>query len=85
MIHNTNMIENKKEMKDKEKKEKKIRCDFCNKKLGLIFFTCKCENHFCQKHLNPHSHDCSFNYKLECQEKLKENNPQMKSYTMVKV
>ena len=40
-------------------------CNQCNKKIGLMSFTCKCENNFCIKHRFPDSHDCSFDYKLE--------------------
>ena len=52
-----------KEPKKKEKKKKKKRCQECNCKLSLIVYTCKCGHIFCHKHLNPHSHNCQFNYK----------------------
>ena len=68
-----------------EKKKKKLRCACCNTKLGLIYFTCKCGNKYCQKHLNPHSHNCSFNNKESCKKQIEKNNPQMKSSTFIKV
>ena len=51
------------------KKSKKPKCYFCKKKLTMIEvnFLCKCEKKFCQKHLNPHSHNCSYNYVKEKQ------------------
>ena len=71
---------------DKEiEKGKKIRCACCNKKLGLIYFTCKCGNKYCQKHLYPHSHNCSFNNKESCQKQIEKNNPQMISSSFIKV
>tara|TARA_B110000046_G_C12593590_1_gene233900 strand:- start:74 stop:355 length:282 start_codon:yes stop_codon:yes gene_type:complete len=69
----------------KIKKIKKIRCAYCKKKLGLIYFTCKCGNKYCQKHLNPHSHNCSFNNKESCQKQIEKNNPQMISSSFIKV
>ena len=38
--------------------EKKIRCIFCNKKTGLINYSCGCGGIFCQKHRYTHSHNC---------------------------
>ena len=68
--------------KDKPKTE---RCHFCNKKLKMINFTCKCNHKFCINHHNPHSHNCSFNNKKICQEKLKLNNPQTIHQKVVKI
>ena len=70
---------------EKGKKIKKIRCACCKKKLGLIYFTCKCGNKYCQKHLNPHSHNCSFNNKESCQKHIEKDNPQMISSSFIKV
>lgn len=85
-LNDLNKQENKQENKKKEeKKKKKLRCACCNSKLGLIYFTCKCGNKYCQKHLNPHSHNCTFNNKESCQKQIEKNNPQMKSSTFIKV
>lgn len=81
-LNDLNKQENKKK---EEKKKKKLRCACCNSKLGLIYFTCKCGNKYCQKHLNPHSHNCTFNNKESCQKQIEKNNPQMKSSTFIKV
>lgn len=41
---------------------KKI-CHCCSKKLGLLFFECKCGYNFCSKHRLPESHQCKFNHR----------------------
>jgi len=69
----------------KKQKKKHNRCDYCNVKLGLIFFTCKCEKNYCHKHLNPHSHGCLFDNRQACRNAIRENNPQMKTNTLNKV
>ena len=40
-------------------------------------FKCKCGHLFCQIHLNPHSHKCTFDYLKERQELIKQKNPKM--------
>ncbi len=44
------------------KKETK-RCLCCAKKVGLNYFTCKCNNsaYFCEQHKYPFEHNCSVN------------------------
>jgi len=59
--------------------KKKNKCQFCKKKLGMISFTCKCGFCFCQTHLNPHSHNCTFDYKNEKKCKIIKENPKMNS------
>jgi hypothetical protein len=61
------------------KKSKKPKCHFCNKKLKMteLSFICKCKYTFCQLHLNPHSHKCSFNYLEHKQSEIKLKNPKM--------
>jgi hypothetical protein len=61
------------------KKSKKPKCHYCNKKLKMteLSFTCKCNHTFCQFHLNPHSHKCSFNYLEQKQSEIKLKNPKM--------
>lgn len=58
-------------------KKKKKRCQFCNCKLGMISFTCKCDMLLCQKHLNPHCHNCKFDYIKEKKDLLEKNNPKL--------
>ena len=62
---------------NKKNKKKKQKCQFCNCKLGMISFTCKCGMLLCQKHLNPHSHDCKFDYVKEKKDLLEKNNPKL--------
>lgn len=69
-----------KQQKDKQQKDdkqikSKDRCSFCNKKLKLIHFTCRCNLKFCEKHHNPHSHNCQFDMKNFHKDKLFKNNP----------
>lgn len=67
-------------IKPKEgKKKSKPRCHCCRKKLKMteLNFKCKCGHHFCQIHLNPHSHKCTFDYLKERQELIKQKNPKM--------
>ena len=62
-----------------KKKSSKPRCHCCNKKLKMVElnFKCKCGFTFCQLHLNPHSHKCSFDYQSERKEMIKNTNPKM--------
>ena len=62
-----------------EKKKSKPRCHCCRKKLKMteLNFKCKCGHLFCQLHLNPHSHKCTFDYLKERQELIKQKNPKM--------
>lgn len=41
----------------------KEKCFYCNKKLTLINFTCKCEHNFCLKCKLPEYHKCNYDYK----------------------
>ena len=63
----------------KEKKKSKPRCHCCRKKLKMteLNFKCKCGHRFCQLHLNPHSHNCTFDYLKERQDLIKQKNPKM--------
>lgn len=68
-----------KEPVKEKKKSSKPRCHCCNKKLKMVElnFKCKCGHTFCQLHLNPHSHKCSFDYQSERKEMIKNTNPKM--------
>jgi AN1-type zinc finger protein 5/6 len=65
-------------------KPKKIKCHYCNKKVGLIVIKCKCGHIFCQSHLNAHSHNCTYDYKKEKKESLEKNNPKL-GLKMIKI
>ena len=51
------------------------KCFNCNKKLKLINFTCKCDKIFCINCKFPEVHYCTFNYKIQQQNKLENDNP----------
>jgi hypothetical protein len=74
-----------KDNKSNNNNSKKERCYYCNKKLKIIHFTCKCNHKFCILHQNPHSHKCSFNNKKICQDNIKKNNPQTIHQKVVKI
>jgi len=44
----------------------------CRKKLKIIDLSikCKCENHYCENHRIPESHNCIFDYRQEDQSKI---------------
>jgi AN1-type zinc finger protein 5/6 len=46
------------------KKIKKPRCQVCNKKVGLLGFTCACSDklYFCSSHRLPENHNCKFDH-----------------------
>lgn len=49
------------------------RCEFCNKKVGLLGMVCKCGDLFCVKHISDHN--CGFDHKKEFREKFIKENP----------
>jgi AN1-type zinc finger protein 5/6 len=58
-------------MDEVKPKKKKLKCSFCNKKVGLIPFPCDCGGVFCSNHRYTHTHDCPL--KLKTQKMNKEN------------
>jgi len=67
---------NDKELLNK-KKIIKEKCYFCNKKLKMIHFTCRCYHKFCIIHQNPHSHRCTYDSKSAKKDEIKNNNPKL--------
>ena len=61
------------------KKKSKPKCFHCKKKLKLteLDLKCKCKNTYCNKHLKPHTHKCTFDYVKEKQDNIRKNNPKM--------
>ncbi|WRX23629.1 zinc finger protein [Theobroma cacao] len=53
----------------------KNRCESCNKKLGLMGFTCRCGKVFCQVHLYPMVHSCQYDFKKADRQILPKQNP----------
>lgn len=74
-----NEVSNNEGTKEVKKKASKPRCFHCKKKLKMteLNFKCKCNHIFCFQHLNPHSHNCSFNYLKERQHLIEQKNPKM--------
>lgn len=40
----------------------KIRCKKCNKKINWTFLECRCNNYYCNKHIQPYDHNCNFDH-----------------------
>ena len=57
----------------KQKETKK--CSKCNKKLGLVTYSCKCNKLFCSMHLHFTEHECTFNYKSDSEKYLEKQMP----------
>lgn len=69
----------------KPKKPKKIRCNVCNKKLGLIPFSCRCSGDFCARHRHPDTHECDFDFKTNAIENLRKHNPRIVAEKIIKI
>lgn len=50
-----------------------LRCEQCNKKVGLMGQKCKCDKLLCISHLHAEEHSCTFDYKSETINTLKKN------------
>jgi len=50
--------------------KKKNRCTCCNKKLGLVLFTCRCGDNFCAEHRMSENHNCTYDYQNENKKRL---------------
>jgi hypothetical protein len=64
---------------------KSNRCHYCQKKVGLTGFTCRCGRLFCSDHRYSDKHDCTFDYKAENKEMLARSNPQVFSAKLNKI
>jgi hypothetical protein len=49
------------------------RCAYCNKKLGIMEYKCKCNKLFCISHLQYELHSCTYNHKSASLENLKKS------------
>jgi hypothetical protein len=56
---------------------KKNRCPCCNKKLGLISFTCRCGENFCAEHRYSDTHNCNYDFHEEAKRKLSLDMPKV--------
>ncbi|KAK5785628.1 hypothetical protein PVK06_040230 [Gossypium arboreum] len=51
------------------------RCESCNRKLGLMGFTCRWGKVFCQFHRYPLEHSCNYDFKKAGRRGLAKENP----------
>jgi hypothetical protein len=63
----------------------KNKCKICKKKIKPIIFYCKCKNMYCLSHLQPELHNCTYDFKKEGKEKLKEENPKIINKKIIKI
>ena len=65
----------------------KEKCTFCNKKLKIVSYSCKCSGQFCDKHRYTHTHNCPSlnNKKDECKKILENNNPVINHSKVIKI
>ncbi|XP_020105426.1 zinc finger A20 and AN1 domain-containing stress-associated protein 6-like [Ananas comosus] len=61
------------------------RCSFCNKKIGLLGFTCRCGDVFCSVHRYSDKHNCGFDYRGAAQAKIAKANPLVKADKVDKI
>lgn len=58
------------------------RCEKCNRKVGMLGFSCKCKGVFCAEHRHAEMHECAFDYKATHRKQLAENNPVVRGTTL---
>lgn len=51
------------------------KCFKCSKRIGLLGFTCRCNERFCGLHRYPEGHECPVDYKADGLKRLKNENP----------
>ncbi len=52
------------------------KCDYCNKKAGIMPFSCRCEfKKLCTKCRLPEKHNCNFDYKKLGRDEILKLNP----------
>ncbi len=61
------------------------KCWCCEKKIGLLGFSCKCGYKFCGLHRVPESHHCVVDYKRTDRKKLEAANPKLESQKLTKI
>tara|TARA_B100001248_G_C27384672_1_gene458966 strand:- start:193 stop:426 length:234 start_codon:yes stop_codon:yes gene_type:complete len=74
-------------MNSTKPKKKSNRCTVCNKKTGIMPFTCKCSsiNLFCSKHRLPEYHNCTYDWFKEGKEKIIKENPLITTAKLIKI
>lgn len=73
----------------KSASNKTPRCHMCNKKVGLMGFSCKCElvpgAVFCAAHRHAEAHGCTYDYKMAQQKCLNAKNPLVQASKVLKL
>ena len=64
---------------------KSNRCFWCNKRVGLTGFKCRCGDMFCSQHRYSDKHDCTFDYKTAGREAIAKANPVVKAPKIDKI
>ena len=62
-----------------------MRCAFCNKKIGIIEYDCRCEKKFCTRCRLPEQHKCSFDHKLFEKQKLNKKMVKVDNEKIIKI
>ena len=53
------------------------RCSACGRRLGVVWFECRCGNRHCSQHRLPETHACGFDFKSHGKATLETNNPRV--------
>jgi hypothetical protein len=62
------------------------KCDFCNKKAGVMPFSCRCDfKKLCPKCRLPEKHNCKFDYKTTGKEEILKANPVVIADKLVRI
>ncbi|XP_074562071.1 zinc finger A20 and AN1 domain-containing stress-associated protein 9-like [Curcuma longa] len=67
------------------KKQPANRCAQCQKKIGLLGFTCRCGGAFCSSHRYSEAHECSIDYKAAGRVVLAKENPVVMAKKLEKI
>ncbi len=65
-MKNSELITN----ENKSKRNNKLYCGICNKKLPIFNIKCKCNKLYCSIHRYPSDHNCTYNFQEEGKRKL---------------
>ncbi|RRT62756.1 hypothetical protein B296_00043224 [Ensete ventricosum] len=61
------------------------RCSFCNKRVGLMGFKCRCGEVFCSIHRYSDKHNCAYDYRAAAQDAIAKANPVVKTDKVEKI
>ena len=63
----------------------KKKCFNCNKKIEIMEYNCKCDKIFCVKCRMPEAHNCSFDFKKEGKELLRDSLVKVTNEKVIKI